>query len=83
MTITGTGFSGATGASFGSTAATSYTVVSATSITTVSPAEATGLVDVSVTMPTGTDRADLGRPVQLRPERDLVPALAGDPSYRP
>ena len=38
VTITGTGFTGATAVMFGTTGATSYTVVSATSITAVSPA---------------------------------------------
>ena len=55
VTITGTGFSGATGASFGSSAATNYTVVSATSVTATSPAEPASTVNVSVTTPIGTN----------------------------
>jgi hypothetical protein len=53
VTITGTGFSGATAVKFGTTAAASYTVDSATQITAVSPA-GSGTVDVRVTNATGT-----------------------------
>jgi hypothetical protein len=55
VTITGTGFTGATAVKFGGTSATSFTVNSATSITAISPAKATGgTVDVTVTTPGGT-----------------------------
>ena len=50
VTITGTGFTGATAVDFGTTAATDVTVVSDTSITADSPA-GTGVVDVTVTTP--------------------------------
>ena len=53
VTITGTGFSGATAVTFGATAATGYTVVSATQITATAPA-GTGTVDVRVTTAGGT-----------------------------
>jgi hypothetical protein len=53
VTITGTGFIGATAVRFGSNNAASFTVNSATSITAVSPAAA-GTVDVTVTTPNGT-----------------------------
>ena len=53
MTITGTGFTGATAVDFGTTAATNVTVVSDTTITADSPA-GTGTVDVTVTTPAGT-----------------------------
>jgi len=53
VTITGTGFNGATAVRFGSTAATSFTVNSDTKITAYSPA-GTGTVDVTVTTPGGT-----------------------------
>ena len=53
MTITGTGFTGATAVDFGTTAATNVTVVSDTTITADSPA-GTGTVDVTVTTPGGT-----------------------------
>lgn len=54
VTITGTGFTGATAVKFGSTAATSFSIVSDTQITAVSPAGANGVVQVSVTTPIGT-----------------------------
>jgi len=49
LTITGTGFTGATGVRFGGTAAASFTVNSSTSITATSPAAGAGTVDVTVT----------------------------------
>lgn len=54
VTITGTGFTGATAVKFGTTAATSFTVVSATKISAVSPAHAAGLQNVRVTTSGGT-----------------------------
>lgn len=53
VTISGSGFTGATAVDFGSTPATSFTVASDTSITATSPA-GTGIVDVTVTTPSGT-----------------------------
>jgi hypothetical protein len=53
VTITGSGFTGATAVEFGTNAATNATVVSATTITADSPAGA-GTVDVAVTTPSGT-----------------------------
>ena len=53
VTITGTGFIGATGVTFGATAAASYTVNSATRITATSPA-GSGTVGVVITTPDGT-----------------------------
>jgi hypothetical protein len=53
VTITGTGFAGATAVAFGATNATSFTVNSATSITATSPA-GTGTVDIRVTTAGGT-----------------------------
>lgn len=57
VTITGTNFTGATAVRFGSTNAKAFTVVSATSITAESPAGTTGVVEVSVTTPSGTNAA--------------------------
>jgi hypothetical protein len=55
VTITGTGFTGATAVHFGTTSAKSFTVNSATSITAVSPRmKGGGTVDVTVTTPVGT-----------------------------
>jgi len=53
VTITGSGFTGATGVSFGSTSAASFKVNSDSSITAVAPADK-GTVDVEVTTPAGT-----------------------------
>ena len=53
LTITGTGFGGATAVDFGSTKATSFTVVSDTQITATSPA-GTGVVHVTVVTAGGT-----------------------------
>ena len=52
VTISGSGFTGATEVHFGQAAAASFTVDSGTQITAVSPAS-TGTVDVTVTTPTG------------------------------
>ena len=53
VTITGTGFTGATAVSFGATAAAKYKVESSTKITATSPA-GSGTVEVTVTTPGGT-----------------------------
>ncbi len=57
VTITGSGFTGATGVAFGSVKATNFTVVSSTEITVVSPAQPAGLHNVFVTGPGGTSAA--------------------------
>ncbi len=53
VTITGTGFTGATAVDFGTTAATDVVVVNDTTITADSPA-GSGVADVTVTTPVGT-----------------------------
>jgi len=53
VTITGTGFTGATSVTFGGTAA-AITAVTATTITVTAPAHTAGTVDVLVTTPSGT-----------------------------
>jgi len=49
VTITGTGFTGATTVTFGSVPDTSFTVTSSTSITATAPPASVGTVDVTVT----------------------------------
>ncbi len=58
VTIVGTNFTGATAVKFGSLAATSFTVESSTSIIATAPAEAAGLVYITVTNPSGTSPLD-------------------------
>jgi YVTN family beta-propeller protein len=55
VTVTGSGFTGATAVHFGATEAASFTVTSDTSLTAVVPAGTAGsTVDVTVTTPQGT-----------------------------
>jgi hypothetical protein len=54
VTVTGTGFTGASAVKFGTVAATTFTVNSATQITAGAPAGSLGTVDVTVTTPGGT-----------------------------
>ena len=54
ITLTGTGFTGATAVMFGLNPAVSFTVSGDTSITAVAPAVRTGTVDVTVSGPGGT-----------------------------
>jgi hypothetical protein len=54
VTISGSGFTGASAVTFGTAVASSFTVNSDTSITAVTPPEAAGTVDVTVTTPSGT-----------------------------
>lgn len=54
VTVTGSGFTGATSVKFGATNATALVVVDANTITCTSPAHAAGAVDVTVTTPKGT-----------------------------
>lgn len=51
VTITGTGFTGATAVSFGTLPALEFTVLSPTSISATTPSSPAGIVDVSVTVP--------------------------------
>src|SRR5262249_36935324 len=54
VTITGSNFTAATAVTFGTVPAAGFTVVSATQITATAPPQATGVVDVTVTTPSGT-----------------------------
>jgi IPT/TIG domain len=60
VTITGSGFTGATAVNFGTTPAASFTIDSDTSITAVSPAAPADTVDVTVTTPGGTSAVIAG-----------------------
>jgi hypothetical protein len=58
VTVTGSGFTGATAVNFGTTAASNLTVASDSQLTVTSPpTKVTGTVDVTVTTPTGTSTA--------------------------
>jgi hypothetical protein len=57
VTITGSGFTGATGVAFGNVPATSLVVVSSAKITAVAPAQPAGLHNIYVTTPVGTSAA--------------------------
>lgn len=54
VTVTGSGFTGATAVRFGASSASAMTVVSDTQITATSPAGSSGTVDVTVVTPAGT-----------------------------
>jgi hypothetical protein len=54
VVITGCGFTGVTSVHFGATAATPVTFNSDSQVTATSPAHASGVVDVTVTTPSGT-----------------------------
>jgi hypothetical protein len=60
VTLTGTGFTGATAVMFGSTGSSSFVVNSATSITARSPEQAPGVVALQVTTPAGTSAPSKG-----------------------
>jgi plastocyanin len=60
VTVTGSGFTGATAVNFGAVAAAKVTVTSDTSIMAVSPAEPKGMVDVTVTGPGGKSAVTKG-----------------------
>lgn len=57
VTITGSGFTGATAVTFGGTAAGTFTVVSATQITATMPAGGSGSAAIVVTTPAGTSNS--------------------------
>ncbi|MEI7855949.1 MAG: IPT/TIG domain-containing protein [Methanomicrobiales archaeon] len=54
VTITGSGFTGATGVNFGSIPSLSFSITSDTEIKATSPASTARIVDVTVTTPNGT-----------------------------
>jgi len=77
VTITGTGFTGATAVSFGSTPAASFAVSSSTSITAISPAREAGLVNVKVTTPAGTSAVSSSDQFKFLPAINSVTPSSG------
>ena len=76
VTITGTGFTGATAVTFAGVAATSFTVDSATQITAVTPAGASaGDVDVAVTTGGGTTALASGFRYEVPTPDSTTPAI--------
>jgi len=59
VTLTGTGFTGATSVTFNGAVATNLTVVSDTQLTVTTPPQSAGGVDVTVFTPNGTDTTTL------------------------
>jgi putative cell wall-binding protein len=81
VTVTGTGFTGATGVTFGATPGTGLVVNGPTSITVVSPA-GSGTVDVRVTTATGTSPAAPGGRFTYEPVSSVTtpPTGSGAPA---
>ncbi|MBO7746880.1 IPT/TIG domain-containing protein [Paenibacillus sp. MWE-103] len=77
VTITGTGFTGATAVNFGGEAAASFEVDSNTQITAVAPAGTAGAVDVTVTTIGGTATAAAGYTYVAAPTIASVSPSAG------
>jgi hypothetical protein len=83
VTLTGTGFTGATNVTFGGTDATNRTVVNATTITCTTPAGTAGAKSVLVTTPAGTNAAntlftyDGGYAIWIATFPSVSPSLAG------
>ena len=70
VTITGTGFTGATAVSFGGVAGT-ITNIAATTLTVTAPAHVAGTVDVAVTTPSGRTRIRRRTTSPIRPAQPL------------
>lgn len=81
VTVTGTGFLGATAVTFGGTAVASFTVVSDTSITAPAPAHVAGAVNVAVTAPGGTTAATAASQYTYQTPAPAVTGLA--PTFGP
>lgn len=78
VTITGTGFTGATGVSFGDTPAPQFSVTNATTIVATTPPRlAAGPVTVSVTNYAGTGNLPLGHTYTSKPEIALISPKTG------
>ncbi len=81
VTLTGSGFTGATSVLFGSTPATSFTVVSSTQITATAP-PGTGTVQITVVTPGGTSNGVgytyTSAPVLISAVPNQGPAVGGN-----
>ncbi len=75
VTITGSGFTGASAVNFGTVAAAGFTVTSDTSITAVAPAQYAGTVDITVTTPTGTSATSSADPFTV--SNAAAPSVTG------
>jgi hypothetical protein len=76
VTITGTGFTGATAVLFGGTAAAGFQVVSDTQILATSPPLPSGTVDVTVTTPGGTSATSAADKFRYSPSAPTVTAVS-------
>jgi glucose/arabinose dehydrogenase len=76
VTITGSGFTGATRVAFGGVAATSFSVVSDTQITAVSPAQAAGAHHIVVTGPGGTSALVSADVYSYKPPAPAITAIS-------
>jgi len=77
VTITGSGFTGATSATFDGIAGTSFVVVDDTTITVVTPPHAVGAVDVAVVHPVNGPSAPLGFTYVAAPTDPAALAVSG------
>jgi hypothetical protein len=77
VTITGTGFQGATAVKFGGVNAATFTVSSSTSIAATAPAASAGTVDVTVTTPHGTSTISLKDHYKFTPTVASVSPTSG------
>lgn len=77
ITITGSGFTGATAVTFGTTPASSFTVISDTQISAQRPQAPAGQVSVSVTGPTGTGTLPNAFTFFVAPQIDTISPAFG------
>jgi hypothetical protein len=81
VTVSGSGFTGATAVNFGMVPAASFTVSSDTSISAVVPAESAATVDVTVTTANGTSTTGSPDQYTFVTPNGLIPPTATRPSY--
>ena len=82
VSVTGTGFSGASAVYFGLVAATTYTVSSSTSLSATTAPQAAGTVDVIVTTPVGTSATSTADhfTYEATPTVSALSPVAGQPA---